>query len=65
MNADGQGYVVSSEDTSDKTGYAALSGESGVIRECPVNRDSSALSYCSGVTVHGGLVFTAQLIVLL
>jgi hypothetical protein len=34
VNADGQGYVLVLEDTTDKTGYAALSDERGVIREC-------------------------------
>ena len=34
VNADGQGYVLVLEDTTDKTGYAALSNERGVIREC-------------------------------
>ncbi len=34
VNADGQGYVLVLEDTADKTGYAALSDERGVIREC-------------------------------
>jgi hypothetical protein len=31
---DGQGWVVLLEDAKDKTGYAALSDERGVIREC-------------------------------
>ena len=34
VNADGQGYVLVLEDIADKTGYAALSDERGVIREC-------------------------------
>jgi len=34
VNADGQGYVLVLEDTADKTGYAAVSDERGVIREC-------------------------------
>jgi hypothetical protein len=34
VHADGQGYDVLLEDASDKTGYAALSDERGVIREC-------------------------------
>ena len=31
---DGTGWVVVLEDANDKTGYAALSDESGLIREC-------------------------------
>jgi hypothetical protein len=31
---DGTGWVVVLEDAKDATGYAALSDESGVIREC-------------------------------
>ena len=31
---DGTGWVVVLEDANDKTGYAALSDESGIIREC-------------------------------
>jgi hypothetical protein len=34
VHADGQGYDVLLEDASDKTGYAALSDERAVIREC-------------------------------
>ena len=34
MNADGQGYVLLLEDSADKTGYAALTDERGLIREC-------------------------------
>jgi hypothetical protein len=34
VQTDGQGYVVVLEDTNDKTGYAALSDERGIIREC-------------------------------
>ena len=34
VNADGQGYVLVLEDTADKTGYAALTDERGIIREC-------------------------------
>jgi hypothetical protein len=34
VQPDGQGYVVLLKDTKDKTGYAVLSDESGVIREC-------------------------------
>jgi hypothetical protein len=34
VQANGQGYVVLLEDTNEKTGYAALSDELGIIREC-------------------------------
>jgi len=34
VHADGLGYDVLLEDTTDKSGYAALSDERGVIREC-------------------------------
>lgn len=34
VHTDGQGYDVLLRDASDKTGYAALSDERGVIREC-------------------------------
>jgi hypothetical protein len=33
-HADGQGYDVLLEDTTDKTGYAVLSDERAAIREC-------------------------------
>lgn len=32
VNADGQGYVLLLEDSADKTGYAVLNDERGVIR---------------------------------
>ena len=34
VNADGQGFVLLLEDSADKTGYAVLNDERGVIREC-------------------------------
>lgn len=34
LNADGQGYVLLLEDSTDKTGYALLLDERAVIREC-------------------------------
>jgi hypothetical protein len=34
VNTDSQGYVVVLEDTAAKTGYAVLSDERGIIREC-------------------------------
>lgn len=34
VQADGKGYVALLEDANDKTGYAALSDERGIIREC-------------------------------
>lgn len=34
VQPNGQGYVVVLEDAKDKTGYAALSDERGMIREC-------------------------------
>ena len=34
VNADGQGYVLLLEDSTDKTGYALLGDERAVIREC-------------------------------
>lgn len=34
VQMDGQGYVVVLEDANDKTGFAALSDERGIIREC-------------------------------
>jgi hypothetical protein len=34
LNADGQGYVLVLEGTADKVGYAVLSDERGVGREC-------------------------------
>jgi hypothetical protein len=34
VQTDGQGYVVVLEDANDNTGYAALSDERGIIREC-------------------------------
>jgi hypothetical protein len=34
VHSDGQGYDVLLEDATDKSGYAALSDERGVIREC-------------------------------
>ena len=34
VDADGQGYVLVLEDTADKAGYAVLSNELAVIREC-------------------------------
>jgi hypothetical protein len=34
VQPDGQSYVVVLEDAKDKTGYAALSDERGIIREC-------------------------------
>ncbi|HKD90669.1 MAG TPA: hypothetical protein VKB56_02165 [Terriglobales bacterium] len=34
VNADGQGYVILLEDAADKTGYAVLNDERGVIRVC-------------------------------
>jgi hypothetical protein len=54
VNADGPGNVVLPEDPADKTGYAARSGEGSNqgTQIPPVNRDSSALSYCSGVTAY-------------
>jgi hypothetical protein len=34
VHTDGQGYDLLLEDTTDKSGYAALSDERGIIREC-------------------------------
>jgi hypothetical protein len=34
VHTDGHGYDVLLEDASDKTGYAAISDERGIIREC-------------------------------
>jgi hypothetical protein len=34
VQADGKGYVLLVNDTSDKTGFAWISDESGIIREC-------------------------------
>jgi hypothetical protein len=34
MQSDGRGYVLVLEDATDKDGYAALSDERGIIREC-------------------------------
>ena len=34
VNADGQGFVILLEDSADKTGYAVLNDERGVIRVC-------------------------------
>jgi len=34
VNTDGQGYILLLEDANDKAGFAALSDERGIIREC-------------------------------
>jgi hypothetical protein len=34
VNTDGQGYLVLLEDANDKEGFAALSDERGIIRQC-------------------------------
>ena len=34
VNTDGQGYIVFLEDAADKTGFASVSDESGIIRLC-------------------------------